>query len=170
MEYFINYGRPFDRTKFQTPTNIPYDNKPSGGYWASPTDTDWGWRDFVICERMGDCAGKPYTVFKLKSDATVIRLRSVDDVRSLPSAMTTELAWWYFPDFEKLVLGGVDAIVFYHNNELHDALYGWDCDSILVLNPDSIVIVGQDEIKASNIDVSTPSKDYDDDESDNIWN
>ena len=48
-----------------------------------------------------------------------------------------------FPDFEKLVSDGVDAIEFFisDDNKLYWDLYGWDCDSILIMNPNIIKLI-----------------------------
>ena len=45
------------------------------------------------------------------------------------------------PDFEKMVEDGVDAIKLNLSKgdyELYYEFYGWDCDSILIMNPDII--------------------------------
>ena len=44
-------------------------------------------------------------------------------------------------DFEALMQAGVDAVEFNLSKdyELYWALYGWDCDSILILNPEIII-------------------------------
>jgi len=49
---------------------------------------------------------------------------------------------WKLLDFEKLA-GIYDAIDVSISNdpELHFALYGWDCDSILIMNPDIIQVL-----------------------------
>lgn len=53
----------------------------------------------------------------------------------------------YWIDFEKCLELGIDAVeICYYGDEcedseywpLHYVLYGWDCDSIVVLNPDAI--------------------------------
>lgn len=55
---------------------------------------------------------------------------------------------WLFPDFEKIKDMGIDAIQYNLSNDttkdyfqgLYYSLYGWDCDSILILNKDCIKI------------------------------
>ena len=46
-------------------------------------------------------------------------------------------------DFEQLIANRIDAIEFNLSNDwgLYMALYGWDCDSTLILNPDVIKII-----------------------------
>ena len=46
----------------------------------------------------------------------------------------------FLPDFEKLLSDGVDAIELFisDDRELYWSLYGWDCDSILIMNPDVV--------------------------------
>ena len=41
-------------------------------------------------------------------------------------------------DFSKLQENGIDAVEIEYNKYTHDAFYGWDCDSICILNPDAI--------------------------------
>ena len=51
--------------------------------------------------------------------------------------------WEFYPDFEQMVTDGWDAIelhlsdtdISWGNDSLHFRLYGWDCDSILIMNP-----------------------------------
>ena len=46
-------------------------------------------------------------------------------------------------DFEQLIANRIAAIEFNLSNDwdLYMALYGWDCDSTLILNPDVIKII-----------------------------
>ena len=48
----------------------------------------------------------------------------------------------YIPDFESLALNRIDAIeVFISDDiELYDKLLGWDVNSILIMNPEIIVL------------------------------
>lgn len=48
----------------------------------------------------------------------------------------------YIPNFESLALNGVDAIEVFisEDKELYDKLLGWDINSILIMNPEIIVL------------------------------
>lgn len=151
---YIHYGHnAFRRQLFVEPTNIDLFVKPRGGLWASPVDAKWGWKDWCKSENFRECCEENSFTFTLSEKANVIHIRSTKDLDGLPiQARVSEI----FPegynmvclDFEKLLSDGVDAIEL-HLSEEQDAeflaglywdLYGWDCDSILILNPDVIVV------------------------------
>ena len=72
--------------------------------------------------------------------ANTIEIHSYEDLKLIPQASL--LTAMYIPDFESLALNGVDAIeVFISKDiELYDKLLGWDVDSILITNPEIIVL------------------------------
>ena len=47
---------------------------------------------------------------------------------------------WFMPDFESLLADKCDAIELFlsDDHELYFKFYGWDCDCILVMNPNVI--------------------------------
>ena len=45
---------------------------------------------------------------------------------------------WCYLDFEKLAADGVDAIELRSSGAFKDSLDTWDCDCIVVMNPDVI--------------------------------
>lgn len=120
---YIHYGS----TKFIPTKGFPIKNqeyfmKPKGGLWASRKNASFGWKDWCKEEDFRDC-----DIAKMENDG---------------------LAWVYSIDFEKCLHLGIDAIeLCWYGDEYRDAasgnlhyeLYGWDCDSIVVLNPDAIV-------------------------------
>ena len=66
------------------------------------------------------------------------------DVKKLPDQkIDISLTTIKTVDFEQLIANGIDAIEFNISNDwdLYMALYGWDCDSTLILNPDVITII-----------------------------
>lgn len=155
---YIHYGaRAFDDQQFVPISNVFLSNKPNGGLWASPVSAKQPWSKW--CKRsMGvECKTDEYFKFQLTKCANVIHLFCYDDVMRLPMQENKEIESLNlsllksnaYPDFEKLKNQGVDAIE-YHLSEdtstdwflnLYQALYGWDCDSILILNPKIIEII-----------------------------
>lgn len=121
-------------------------DKPSG-LWASPEDSDWGWREWCEAE---DFRGKEELSksfrFKLKSGARVLQIRHLRDVE--PFAILN-------PDFIFLnsreldlnrIYSEFDAMEVHMSEnwcELHDShlFYSWDVDSIAVWNPDVIEVI-----------------------------
>lgn len=142
MERYIHYGhKEFDPQKFQEIKNAPMLPKPKGGLWASPVDAGYGWKDWCEAENFRECSQDNSFAFALKDGAKVYHIRSVFDVKAMP-LINNGITTWYTPDFEKMLADGWDAIEL-HLSEcgaLYWALYGWDCDCILVLNPDIVEV------------------------------
>ena len=140
MEY-IHYGATaFEPGKFKPIQNWGW-IKPKGGLWASPTDTENGWRDWCHMEQFRVCNDDNSFSFTLSEEARVLHLRRVADVDELPLDPSVNMAMLRAFDFEALRAQGCDAIEI-HISEcpaLYSAMYGWDMDSILIMNPDVIV-------------------------------
>lgn len=151
---YIHYGHErFDRSLFTSVSNCPHNlNKPSGGMWASPVDTERGWYDWCKDKPLFSWKFQTSFRFELSPDARVLEL-TPDNVWVLP--VDTESVFKRFPRGERYSLNMVQAIdfeVLAHDYdvlecsltdypELYWSLYGWDCDSIVILNPDVIVEV-----------------------------
>lgn len=99
-----------------------------------------------------------YFDFKLKDNARVLRIEKIKDLDKLPrvniydgfNALKTLNTMHFDINFEEIAKN-YDAILVYmyryrdektdwHNN-MYFELYGWDVDTLLVLNPDVIEIV-----------------------------
>lgn len=156
MERYIHYGADaFDPKKFLPIKNAVWGrNKPeSGGLWASRTDAKFGWKDWCESEEFHLGRLRQKFTFTLSDDARVLHLFSVDDLKKIPKSKKTLFhASWIIPDFEK-AMETYDAIELHLSEEVRDdpyadglyyALYGWDCDSILIMNPDVIIPDGGD--------------------------
>ena len=145
MVTYIHYGhKEFDINKFMVPKNRQFLNKPLGGLWASKTDTEFGWKDWCEKEDYSFCDRNQSFMFKISDNANVIYINCVEDVKKLPDQKTDlSLTCIKTVDFEQLIDDGVDAIEFNISMDwgLYMALYGWDCDSMLVLNPDVIEVI-----------------------------
>ena len=119
--------------------------KPTGGCWASPVEAEYSWEWWASSE-MPHWLEQDVVDFKLKESAKVYELHSIADFLAMPMADEEAL----IPDFEALEALGYDALELFLSDEprwdvslekretLYVALYGWDCDSIIIFNGDAI--------------------------------
>ena len=78
--------------------------------------------------------------FRLKDKAKVLRIEKPSDLINLPKDQTLiKLRFYECLDFEELKkkYDAIEVII----DKLYWDLYGWDCDSILILNKDVIMEV-----------------------------
>lgn len=149
---YIHYGhKKFDRELFTSVRNGLEINKPGrGGLWASPVDSGRSWYNWAAGNRL--FAGRLQTSFEfaLSENARVLEL-TPDNVWDLPEDSKAILPrdslysrdYWSMVtamDFEVLARE-YDAVEVSLTEypEMYWTLYGWDCDCILVMNPDVIV-------------------------------
>ena len=142
MQY-IHYGhREFCSELFVPVKNEPLFSKPTGGFWASPVDTPNGWKQWCERENFRKCNDQNAFVFSLSESARVLHIRKEQDLKKLPKAQQEVgfFCLWTCLDFEELARK-YDAIELHLSEDyfLYQALYGWDCDSILILHPEIIV-------------------------------
>ena len=133
---YIHYGhKEFSLDMFNPIVNCRYFSKPTGGLWASPVDADNGWKVWCDAENFRKCEIENSFTFTLRDDANVLYIDSKECLTGLPKQNT----WydiWCILDFEKL-METYDAVELNLSAapNLYFELYGWDCDSILILNP-----------------------------------
>lgn len=156
---FIHYGhKQFNIQLFEAPTNRPYSNKPYGGLWASAVDAPYGWKRWCDDEHFRNCEDSNSFKFNIADNANIFEINSVADVELMPLQKDSHSYSTYnirAIDFEAMHNNSIDVIVFNLSNssrdnffnDLYFALYGWDCDCILVLNP-NVVIPCCDDNKA----------------------
>lgn len=143
MKTYIHYGQKnFDRNLFAPIENKPYFTKPSGGLWASRTDAKYGWKDWCINNDFAECRKDNSFTFTLKDGAKVLEVNSVKDLEKVPK-IKNDGEIYTMIDFEKLS-ESYDAIEvnISSDHNLYFTLYGWDCDSILIMNPDIVQMGG----------------------------
>lgn len=150
---YIHYGA----KKFNPSRNFPVKNnlayvsaKPVGGLWASRENASWGWKQWCENNDFGKCNESNSFKFRLKDGCNIFIIHLRKELETLPEKdwlLKLCLGNCYYIDFEKCIEMGIDAIelCWYgeeYNGQAEDnmyyALYGWDCDSILVLNPDIV--------------------------------
>lgn len=129
--------------------------KPNGGLWVSPVESVYGWKEW--------CADEDYPLspYRIIMELSLERNLLVDEYADLDKITWVRQGphfYQIFPDFEKMaeqydtiwltrkgeietrLLGGADL-----ENKLYGAgLYGWDCESILVMNERAVQWVRQE--------------------------
>lgn len=149
MPKYIHYGSDkFDPKRFTEIKNPkPLWVKPySGGLWASPIDSKFSWKDWCESEQFELDRLKTSFIFDLSPKAKVLEIKGISDIEKAEKQKliirynTAIPLIRYVIDFEKIKKKGYDVILFVENDETHFPLYGWDCDSILVLNKKVIIV------------------------------
>lgn len=144
---YIHYGDSHFKKKLWKPIKTKlFRNKPTGGLWASAIDAEWGWRDWSMVNDFNTENLKESFCFTLSKSANVFHIYSKTDLKNIPmqTLLPKSMA---FPDFEELMKQGYDAVELHLSEDkatnefdsLYWSLYGWDCDSILIFNPDIII-------------------------------
>ena len=115
--------------------------KPRGGLWSSPVDSKWGWKDWCEAEQFRECDEENSFRFKLSS-AKIATIDNLKDLIYLPFQENGR-----YLDYETIALN-YDAIYLTENGEKETRyttgwvnLYGWDCETVLVLNKRCINII-----------------------------
>lgn len=143
-DLYIHWGSDkFDRNKFTSVKNISYLNKPMGGLWASPVTADYGWSSWNNDNEFEQYNDDEYFVFRLTDNAKILNITNNEEVQEVLDKYAREeteimsIMEKKFVDYEKLVRD-YDAVNFVENSDTHWPFYGWDCDTLLVMNADVI--------------------------------
>lgn len=124
-------------------------NKPLGGLWASPVDSPYTWEQWCLDNNFNYTIGEDKYFqgeqfrFKLKDNARLLSITSAKQLDELPQIKNDLTSNIYkILDFKKLE-EEYDAIevLISMDHQLYWDLYGWDVDSIVVMNPDVIELL-----------------------------
>ena len=153
MEFItLGCGNSFDPNKFNPVENSSCFCKPKGGLWASPVNSSWGWRQWVESE-MPDWMEQKYGLtefrFTLKPGSKIYTINTVMDLLMVPYKIKTPNFFSCFgdlidfegmaKDFDAILLTVIgESQTRYSEHEYGMSLYGWDCESLLVLRPDNV--------------------------------
>lgn len=135
----IHYGADGYEPALFAPISDEYPrNKPSGGLWTSPVVSEYGWKEWSIENSYGDLERH----FHLKFSGTVLEIDSVLDMDGFT---------WLGERYEGISFEALccphfvcDAVHLTEQGEsvtryTHPrSMYGWDCETMLILNPASI--------------------------------
>lgn len=139
-------GNAFDNSLWRPITNQLYNIKPKGGLWASPVNCNYGWKDWCEVEEFGDLS----SWFEFNYSGLTLIIDSLEDSAQMPiipdknnlDAVLLSRSL----DFEKMLKTGIDAIYLTEKGQnetrfavgLKGCLYGWDCESVLIMNKDCV--------------------------------
>lgn len=140
MEKYVHYGhKTFDKRLFANISNCLLGVKPEGGFWASNVNAKFDWEDWLKLNEHQEIVDGDKFIFTLSEEAKILRINSIEDLEELPQIKYKFIPSWTMLDFEKLATM-YDAIEINISNDpkLYFTLYTWDCDSILIMNPDII--------------------------------
>ena len=155
-QYYIHYGsNKFDINKFRKIKNdmnirLP---KPFGGLWASRVDSKNGWFYWCKENEFNEDRLNEYFTFTLKDDARVLTITDEFQLTDLPKidegfseeyleyrqyiGLDSRIFPWIRLDFEKLSeeYDAIEVLLSEGKYSLRIELSGWDCDSIIIMNP-----------------------------------
>lgn len=122
----------------------PFVKPRSGGLWASPVDSSFGWKDW--------CEGEEFRLGHLNKSVSfeitgnIYTIDSLDDLLKIPYKREPLIfkSDLFYPDFEKMA-ENYDAIYLTERGQARTRmtspnLYGWDCECVLVLNWDCVIL------------------------------
>ena len=156
---YIHYGSDHFYSEYFSPVRNSWQPKPEGGLWGSRENADYGWERWCWDNRFHvDTLDQSFR-FTLPG-AKILTLTSPDQLMELPllhpwkpkepprvevgELPTREQleAWfasnWCYIDYAKLA-EQYDAIELMNSHAFREPLPTWDCDCILVMNPERIV-------------------------------
>jgi len=143
---YIHYGTTHFNPNFKGEIiNNPTFTKPIAGFWASPIDADFGWKDWNDVEYFALCEEENSIRFKLHEGNKVLLIQDESDIIYVKDYIINEYLsnrfQWCSLDFERLLKDGIDGVEIVYNEFTSRAMYAWDCDSIVILNPDVVEII-----------------------------
>lgn len=136
----IHYGTSAFIPELFTPIQNRNWHKPRGGLWSSPVDSDHSWKDWCDSESFGTLDDS----FEFEYDGETFVIDSSFDLLSMPRLAQVDGYAMFSPDFEKMLSDGIDAIHLTAKGEpltrfSEPSLYGWDCETVLIMNPDCVM-------------------------------
>lgn len=150
--HLIHYGSDcFLLDRFEQVKNNAI-RKPDGGLWTSPAGSEWGWREWSM--HNGYRLERLDKFFEVWIKGRIYKIDTVEDMLSMPwVAMDSSYAYLKSPDYEFMRSSGIDAIWLTVNGErgtrlsFPHNLYGWDCETVYIMNPDIILEKSEERIK-----------------------
>jgi len=146
----IHYGSSrFDRDRFTPIKNdkMSLINKPLGGLWTSPINSRYGWREYCLENEFNLNKLEESFCITLKETAKILIIDSAETLEEMP-LIVDNFFDFIFATRPKVVINFEELAKQYEAiwltlKGLREMdwvsplnLYGWDCESILIMNPD----------------------------------
>jgi hypothetical protein len=146
---YIHYGSNtfYENLFIQIKNRVHF--KPYGGLWASNINAKFSWKDWCESEDFFKNNFNKFFKFTLKKDSKILTIANCSQLNDIPIQnndffvkYTTSKFPFRYIDFEKLK-ESYDAIEILISNDrkLYYEIYGWDCDSILIMNKNIIELI-----------------------------
>jgi hypothetical protein len=163
------FDKVYDPSKFEPIINKPFNNKPKGGLWTSPFHPDIGseWIEWCKEEEFGVKAeGSPISFLKVKDDGKFLLINTLNDLIEILKAfqLKSYQGKFFDPvlDYESLTRS-IDGIYLTTagqcatrlsgiEDDSHASLYGWDCETVFIMNQNVIDNVFPGKIEAKWVD------------------
>ena len=137
---YVHYGsNAFAIENFTPVRNGIFGTKPQGGLWASRVDCEFGWKDWCELEQFAAADLSKSFKFKLSDSANIIQLRCLDDLQQLPTVENASSLLRPSYNYEEMLQSEIDAIELVRTGPFYYWLFDWDCQSIVVMNPDVVI-------------------------------
>lgn len=127
-------------------------NKPDFGLWGSPVDSSCGWKEWCENNEFHTDTLNVFDTWSLKQESNILIIDSFDDlvsVMEIYGKCDTRFPDTQYLDFSK-IMKDFDGMYLTDNGngECHFGngmlnLNAWDCESIVVWNPNVIEVEGE---------------------------
>jgi hypothetical protein len=137
----------YDEVKFKPAEHRAW-NKPTGGLWVSPRDSEHSWAQWCMAEQFNIERLEAYFDLTIHPDSRTFVIDSCEDAKGLPwhpmPGMDEGNFRFLQPDWKAIIMDGWDMIILTAKGEVETrfgepSLYGWDCESGVILNPQIIL-------------------------------
>lgn len=114
--------------------------KPKGGLWTSPANSKYGWKHWCKSEDFAPMRGLSKS-FKLNYTGNTVVINTEEDLNKLH---WQQRQFGIYPAWEPLKEDGVDAVFLTESGQwatrlsMPKNLYGWDCETVFIINPHSV--------------------------------
>lgn len=124
-------------------------NKPDGGLWTSPIQSDWGWKEWCRLESPNWIKGMMPMMLEIE-DSNILIIDSEEKTKALPTIGNPDELWLYnnhpprIVDYEKLAetYDAIWVVPFKNWRSMHLTYCcdwnSWDCETVLIINPKCI--------------------------------